>query len=84
MPDDECLNPACKTSFKENDKVKDFAVMFVFDEDTENTEVEKIVCFMRALKDEMGHIQFTDETDLTPHLDKLLDQNVAIKHQHGS
>ena len=51
-----------KVSIDEEDKVKDYTLTFIFDEDAANTEFEHVQCFMRSLANEITY--FSDEEDL--------------------
>ncbi len=78
---DICPNGKCKASIEEDDKVRDFTVLYIFDDGLEDTEIEKIVFFRRTLQYAIK--SFADEAELTQSLKALENSIVSIKFSNN-
>lgn len=80
MVNEVCPNEKCNAIIESEDKVNDFTVTFVFDEDDEAKEFEHVQCFMRSLGAALP--KFDEEKDLPPLLDALLERQINVKFSH--
>ena len=84
MVNEECQNTNCGRTVKQVDEVNDFTLSFLFDDIVDTAESEHVQCYRRALGTYIA--DFTEENELTPMLDTLLDRpiNVTFSHKKNS
>ncbi len=80
MMNEECPNLGCARAIPQGEEVNDFTLSFIFDDIVDTAEFEHVQCYRRALGTNIP--DFTDETDLTPMLDALLDRPIHVKFAH--
>lgn len=80
MVNDECQNVNCGATVVKGAEVNDFTLSFIFDDEVETAEFEHVQCYMRALGDKIQ--PFTEEAELTPMLNALLDRQITVKFSH--
>jgi hypothetical protein len=81
MMNEECPHLGCSKAIPKGEEVNDFTLTFVFDDIVATAEFEHVQCYRRALGTYIA--DFTDETDLTPMLNALLDRSVHVKFAYN-
>jgi hypothetical protein len=77
MQNEVCPNDRCNAIIEDNDKVQDFMVKFVFEEEGVEKEFEHICSYQRSLKHDL--LAYTSEVELTENLHSFLDRKVSIR-----
>ena len=80
MVNEECPHLGCANAIPKGEEVNDFKLSFVFDDIVDTAEFEHVQCYRRALGTYIG--DFTEESELTPMLDALLDRPIHVKFSY--
>ena len=70
----------CAWPIPKGEEVNDFTLCFVFDDIVATAEFEHVQCYRRALGTYIA--DFSEEIELTPMLDALLDRPVNVKFSY--
>ena len=80
MMNEECPHLGCAWPIPKGEEVNDFTLCFVFDDIVATAEFEHVQCYRRALGTYIA--DFSEEIELTPMLDALLDRPVNVKFSY--